>query len=139
MIRLEGDLQGLMQWFTDNGISANPSKCQIMFLGLKGTNKLCLNMKGQLIPSSQHVKLLVVNLIESETPCHEAQVVGPYRDLNPLRLTVLVAMSGDYTTAPQRLPLIPIISHLVAISFRKVIWAIVLHAMKRFLQFLYVG
>ena len=41
------------------------------------------------------------DLIASATPCHDAQVVGPYRDSNPLRLTVLLAaMSEDYTTAP---------------------------------------
>ena len=45
------------------------------------------------------------DLIESATPCHDAQVVGPYRDSNPLRLTVLAAMSEDYTTAPQHLSL----------------------------------
>ena len=44
-----------------------------------------------------------VDLIESATPCHDAQVVGPYRDSNSLRLTVLAAMSEDYTTAPQHL------------------------------------
>ena len=43
------------------------------------------------------------DLIESTTPCHDAQVVGPYRDSNPLRLTILAAMSEDYTTAPQHL------------------------------------
>ena len=43
------------------------------------------------------------DLIESATPCHDAQVVGPYWDSNPLRLTVLAAMSEDYTTAPQHL------------------------------------
>ena len=41
------------------------------------------------------------DLIESATPCHDAQVVGLYRDSNPLRLTILAAMSEDYTTAPQ--------------------------------------
>ena len=40
------------------------------------------------------------DLIESATPCHDAQV---YRDSNPLRLTVLAAISEDYTTAPQHL------------------------------------
>ena len=65
IIRLEGDLQGLMQWFTNNGMSANPSKFQIMFLGLKGAKKLCLNMNGQLIPSSEQVKLLGVNIDNS--------------------------------------------------------------------------
>ena len=43
------------------------------------------------------------DLIESATPCHDAHVVGPYRDSNPLRLTILAAMSEDYTTAPQHL------------------------------------
>ena len=41
--------------------------------------------------------------IESATPCHDALVVGPYWESNPLRLTVLAAMSEDYTTAPQHL------------------------------------
>ena len=40
-------------------------------------------------------------LVDSTTPCHDALVVGPYRDSNPLRLTALAAMSEDYTTAPQ--------------------------------------
>ena len=35
------------------------------------------------------------DLIESATPCHDAQAVGPYRDSNPLHLTVLAAMSED--------------------------------------------
>ena len=33
MIRLEGDVNRLMKWFTDNGMKANLSKFQIMFLG----------------------------------------------------------------------------------------------------------
>ena len=40
------------------------------------------------------------DLIESMTPCHVVQVVGPYYDWNPLHLTVLVVMSEDYTTVP---------------------------------------
>ena len=43
------------------------------------------------------------DLIESATPRHDAQMVGLYRDSNPLRLTILAAMSEDYTTAPQHL------------------------------------
>ena len=46
-------------------------------------------------------------LIESETPCHDAQwvrySVGSYRVSNPFHLTVLVAKSEDYITAPQHL------------------------------------
>ena len=43
------------------------------------------------------------NLIESTTPCHDAQVVGPYRVSNPLRLTALTSKQGLHhsTTAPQ--------------------------------------
>ena len=41
--------------------------------------------------------------IEPATPCHDAQVVGSRRVSNSLRLTVLAAMSEDYTTAPQNL------------------------------------
>ena len=36
-----------------------------MFLGLKGEKKLCLDLNGQRIPSSEHVKLLVVNIDNS--------------------------------------------------------------------------
>ena len=43
------------------------------------------------------------DLIESATPCHDAQVMGSYRGSNPLRLTVLASKSEDYTTAPQHL------------------------------------
>ena len=43
------------------------------------------------------------DLIESLTPCHDDKVVGSYQDSNPLRLTVLAAMSEDYSTAPQHL------------------------------------
>ena len=33
IIRLESDLHRMLQWFNDNGMKANPSKFQIMFLG----------------------------------------------------------------------------------------------------------
>ncbi len=46
-------------------MSANPSKFQIMFLGLKDKNKIFLSMKGQLIPASDHVKLLGVKIDNS--------------------------------------------------------------------------
>ena len=44
------------------------------------------------------------DLMESATPSHDVKMVGSYRGVsksNPLRLTVLAAMSEDYTTAPQ--------------------------------------
>ena len=43
-------------------MSANTSKFQIMFLGLKRKNKLCLNINGQLITPSKHVKILGVTI-----------------------------------------------------------------------------
>ena len=43
------------------------------------------------------------DLIESATPCHDAQVVGPYRNSNPLRLTVLAAMSEAGSAEGQRI------------------------------------
>ena len=42
-------------------------------------------------------------LIESATPCRDAEVVRTYLGSNPLHLTVLASNSGDYTTAPQHL------------------------------------
>ena len=42
-------------------------------------------------------------LIESATPCHDAQVVGSYRGSNPLHQTVLTSKSEDYTITPQHL------------------------------------
>ena len=39
------------------------------------------------------------DLMESVTPCHDAQVAGLYRDSNPFHLTVLASKSEDYTTA----------------------------------------
>ena len=55
----------LMKWFTDNGMKANPSKFQIMFLGRKDISKLCLNISGNLIPPSNQLKLLGVNIDNS--------------------------------------------------------------------------
>ena len=32
---LENDLTAILQWFTENGMAANPKKFQLMFLGLR--------------------------------------------------------------------------------------------------------
>ena len=40
MIRLAGDIQGLMQWFTNRGMSVKPSNFQVMCLGLKVTKTM---------------------------------------------------------------------------------------------------
>ena len=39
MIRLEGDLQGLLQWFTNHGMSANPSKMRNNVFGANGNKQ----------------------------------------------------------------------------------------------------
>ena len=55
-------------------MSANPSKFQIMFLGLKRKNELCLNINGQLITPSEHDKLLGVtidNALKFDTHVHK--------------------------------------------------------------------
>ena len=65
IITLESDLHRMLQWFNDNGMKANPSKFQIMFLGQEDMSKLCLNITGLLIPSSKQVKFLGVNIDNS--------------------------------------------------------------------------
>ena len=59
---------------------ANPSKFQIMFLGLKRKNNLCLNIIGQLIPSGEHVKLLGVTI--DNTLKFETHVLGVCKKVN---------------------------------------------------------
>ena len=45
------------------------------------------------------------DIIESATPCHDAQVIKSYRESNQLCLTVPAAKSKNYTTAPQSIQL----------------------------------
>ena len=55
----------MLQWFNDNGMKANPSKFQIMFLGQEDMSRLCLNINGLLIPLGKQVKFLGVNIDNS--------------------------------------------------------------------------
>ena len=55
----------MLQWFNDNGMKANPSKFQIMFLGQEDMSKLCRNINGLLFPLSKQVRLLGVNIDNS--------------------------------------------------------------------------
>ena len=80
IIRLESDLQRMLQWFNDNGMKANRSKFQIMFLGQEDMGKLCLNINGLLIPSSKQVKLLGVDIDNSRK--FEAHIQGLCRKVN---------------------------------------------------------
>ena len=62
IVKLEDDLQKILDWFIENGMCPNPAEFQMMFLGLKINNLLCLNIDGQKIKQSVHVKLLGVQI-----------------------------------------------------------------------------
>ena len=57
MVKLEDDLQKIIDWFKENGMCANPGKFKMMFLGLKINSSLCLNIDEQKVRQSEYVKL----------------------------------------------------------------------------------
>ena len=59
---LENDLSLILQWFTENGMVANPEKFQLMFLGLKNDQQMCLRIDDQIINQCQQVKLLGITI-----------------------------------------------------------------------------
>lgn len=62
VIKLENDLGLLLDWFSKNGMIANPEKFQIMFLGLHNERGLRLNIEGKKIPATKAVKLLGIQI-----------------------------------------------------------------------------
>ena len=52
---LRNDLSKLLEWFTCNGMVANPKKLQLMFLGPKGRQGLRLNIQGSKVLAKEHV------------------------------------------------------------------------------------
>ena len=64
-IKLEDDLQKLLDWFKNNGMCANPAKFQMMFLGLKSDSSFILNTGGQQVKQSEQMKLLGVQIDNS--------------------------------------------------------------------------
>ena len=62
IVKLKDDVQKNLDWSNLNGMCANPAKFQMMFLGLEINNFLCLNINGQKIKQSEHVKLLGVQI-----------------------------------------------------------------------------
>ena len=60
MNNLENDLTSIWQWFTENGMVANPEKFQLVFLGLKNSQQMCLSINDKIINQCQQVKLLGV-------------------------------------------------------------------------------
>ena len=59
---MESDLSRLHEWFTNNGMVANPKKFQLMFLGLKGQRRLRLNINDNKLSATDHVKLLGIEV-----------------------------------------------------------------------------
>ena len=59
---LENDLSSVLQWFTENRMVANPEKFQLMFLGDKSDQQMCLRSDDQIINECQQVKLLGVTI-----------------------------------------------------------------------------
>ena len=62
IVKLEDDLQKILDLFKENRMCANPAKFLMMFLGFKVNNFLCLNIHVQKINQSEHVKLLGVQI-----------------------------------------------------------------------------
>ena len=56
--KLEIDLYNVLKWFDSNFMVANPTKFQVMFLGLKKNQHLVLEINGEAITTSKEVKLL---------------------------------------------------------------------------------
>ena len=62
ILKLEYDLQKILDWLKENGMCTNPAKCQMIFLGFTSNSFLCLNIDGQKIKQSEHAKLLGVQI-----------------------------------------------------------------------------
>ena len=58
--KLEVDVYNALRWFESNHVVANPAKFQVVFLGFKKSQNLLLEIKGEVIPTSNVVKLLGV-------------------------------------------------------------------------------
>ena len=59
---LDSDLNRLLEWFTNNGMVANPKKFQLTFLGLKGQRRLRLNINENKLSATDNVKLLGIEI-----------------------------------------------------------------------------
>ena len=60
--KLEIDLYNTLKWFDSNFTVANPTKFEVMFLGLKKNQNLVLEINGEAITTSKEVKLLGVTI-----------------------------------------------------------------------------
>ena len=60
--KLESDLTIVLDWLDENSLLPNPKKFQLMFLGTKKKQKLCLDINGKTTISSTEVTLLGVKI-----------------------------------------------------------------------------
>ena len=62
IIDLEEDLCQALEWFESNRLVATPSKFQMMLLGIKRNDKLCMEINGATVCPSASVKLLGITI-----------------------------------------------------------------------------
>ena len=62
IIDLEEDLCPAIEWFESNRPVANPSKFQLMLLGTKLNNKICMKINGATVCPSTSVKHLGITI-----------------------------------------------------------------------------
>ena len=63
--KLEIDVYNTLTWLESNFMVANPTKFQVMFLGLKKNQKFLLEINGEAVTTSKEVKLLGI-IIDSK-------------------------------------------------------------------------
>lgn len=61
-IKLEDDIQKLLDLFKNDGMCASPAQFQMMFLGTKSDDSFCLNIGGQWVKQSKQVNLLGIQV-----------------------------------------------------------------------------
>ena len=59
---LKDDTHSALRWFRDNGMVANPSNFQVMFLGLKSNQDYVFEIDKKPIPATSTVKLLGITI-----------------------------------------------------------------------------
>ena len=62
IIDLEEDLCQALEWFESNRLVANPSKFQMMLLGTKLNDRICMEINGTTVCHSATVKLLGITI-----------------------------------------------------------------------------
>ena len=55
---LKIDIRNILEWFESNMMVANPSKFQLMVMGLNQINRLCLEIDEKITLPSNQIRLL---------------------------------------------------------------------------------